>query len=144
MSTTAAILILSLAGAYALVGVLVAATFAFRGVQRLDPAAVGTGWGFRLIIIPAATALWPIVLRRWCSAPRASAAPTPAPPPDTRDAPQRTAHLIAWCTLAPVGVVIIAVGALLVPRAPAPVNLPSDANISAQAPASTPSAERAK
>jgi hypothetical protein len=51
-------------GAYATAGLLFAVPFALRGIDRLDPAAHGASWGFRLIIVPAAVLLWPVLLRR--------------------------------------------------------------------------------
>jgi hypothetical protein len=56
-----------LLGVYAGVGLLFALAFSSRGVEKLDPAAEGSGWGFRLIILPASIALWPWLLARWRS-----------------------------------------------------------------------------
>lgn len=52
------------AGVYAAAGVAVAAWFVRRGgaVERLDAAAHGAGWGFRLVIVPGVVALWPWVV----------------------------------------------------------------------------------
>lgn len=50
---------------YAAAGLVVAVPFVLRVVQRLDAAAAGAGWGFRLCILPGAIALWPWVLLRW-------------------------------------------------------------------------------
>jgi hypothetical protein len=54
-------------GAYLLCGFLFALPFAFLGVRRIDPHAAHGFWGFRLLIIPGAMALWPILLRRWAT-----------------------------------------------------------------------------
>jgi hypothetical protein len=54
-----------LSGLYAAVGVLFAIAFVVKGVERVDPVAAGAGWGFRLLILPGAAALWPLLLRRW-------------------------------------------------------------------------------
>jgi hypothetical protein len=54
-------------GVYLALGAAFAVAFAIAGVQRIDPAARGAGWGFRLIILPGAAALWPLLLRRWLS-----------------------------------------------------------------------------
>jgi hypothetical protein len=51
--------------AYAALGVLFAIPFAWRGVQRIDPAAAGATLGFRLAILPGAAALWPYLAWRW-------------------------------------------------------------------------------
>ena len=51
--------------AYAGLGLLFAVPFVFRGVQRLDSEAKGSGIGFRLLILPGAASLWPLFLYRW-------------------------------------------------------------------------------
>ncbi len=53
------------AGGYLALGVLLAIPFVVRGVQCIDPAARGSGWGFRLAILPASIALWPLLAHRW-------------------------------------------------------------------------------
>lgn len=50
---------------YLIIGVLFALVFATIGVSRLDPAARGAGFGFRLLIVPGAAALWPVLALRW-------------------------------------------------------------------------------
>jgi hypothetical protein len=52
-------------GAYAACGVVFAVPFAWRGAGRIDPRAGRANWGFRLLVIPGAVALWPLLLRRW-------------------------------------------------------------------------------
>lgn len=69
----AAVIILLFIG-YAIVGVLVAPAFAFKGVVRVDESAVGSSLMFRLLIVPGAAALWPIVLRKWMAAGRGGGA----------------------------------------------------------------------
>lgn len=56
---------LILLGVYLGCGLAFAVPFAFFGVGRIDPHAAHGSWGFRLLIIPGATALWPLLLRRW-------------------------------------------------------------------------------
>jgi hypothetical protein len=51
-------------GAYLAIGVVFALWYAVHGIARFDAAAVGTGWGFRLLIVPGAAALWPFLLMR--------------------------------------------------------------------------------
>lgn len=51
--------------AYCGVGLAFAAVFALRDAGVMDPAAKSAGWGFRLLIVPGAAALWPLLLRRW-------------------------------------------------------------------------------
>lgn len=53
---------------YAAVGVLFAVPFAWRGAEALDPAARMGSWGFRLLILPGAAALWPVLLVLWARA----------------------------------------------------------------------------
>src|SRR5215467_11442759 len=55
---------LILFGVYLACGFVFALPFAFLGVGRIDPHASPGSWGFRLLIIPGATALWPILLLR--------------------------------------------------------------------------------
>lgn len=54
-----------LLGVYFVLGLLFAIAFILRIAPRLDPAAREGSWGFRLIILPAAVALWPVLL--WIS-----------------------------------------------------------------------------
>jgi Sec-independent protein secretion pathway component TatC len=46
-------------------GVVFAIPFVIAGVNRIDPVARESGWGFRVMILPGAVALWPILLLRW-------------------------------------------------------------------------------
>jgi len=55
---------------YTLVGLLFAVAFVFRGAARLDPDAVAGTWGFRVLILPGAAALWPYLALRWMRAGR--------------------------------------------------------------------------
>ncbi|MEM7480960.1 MAG: hypothetical protein AAF481_07275 [Acidobacteriota bacterium] len=50
---------------YALVGLIFAIAFVLRGVSRIDPAADGGSWGFRLVILPGVVAFWPYLAWRW-------------------------------------------------------------------------------
>jgi hypothetical protein len=50
---------------YAGLGFIFALVFVRVGVQRLDSEALGTGAGFRLLILPGVAAFWPIFLYRW-------------------------------------------------------------------------------
>ena len=51
--------------AYVLLGLAFGLTFIVRGVDHIDPGARGSGWKFRLTILPGTIALWPLLLRRW-------------------------------------------------------------------------------
>ena len=56
---------LILLGSYLGCGAVFAGAFAFFGAGRVDPHAAQGSWGFRVLVIPGAAALWPILLRRW-------------------------------------------------------------------------------
>ncbi len=75
MIESAARLLVLVVQVYLAAGLVFALFFAARGTARLDPAAVGASWGFRLVILPAAAALWPYLARRWW---RDEAPPPPA------------------------------------------------------------------
>jgi hypothetical protein len=53
---------------YALIGAVFAIAFVTSGIDRVDPVARVSGMGFRLIVIPGAAALWPLLLRKWIGA----------------------------------------------------------------------------
>ena len=67
---------------YLVAGAIFAPLFALRGVEKVDPAAHGASWGFRLIILPGAMALWPLLLVRWVRG---------TPPPAESNAHRRAA-----------------------------------------------------
>jgi hypothetical protein len=50
---------------YVVLGVVFAVAFVGVGVKRIDSQAVGTGFGFRILIFPGSVAFWPLLLRRW-------------------------------------------------------------------------------
>ncbi len=64
----AAVWFVRLLAAYGAVGLVFAAAFIARGIQRVDPVAAGAPIGFRLIILPGVTALWPLMAVRWAKA----------------------------------------------------------------------------
>jgi hypothetical protein len=51
--------------AYGAAGLVFATLFVSAGVHKVDPAAEHAPLGFRLIILPGVTALWPLMLARW-------------------------------------------------------------------------------
>ena len=57
-------LILLIVGLYLAAGLVFAVPFAIKGVTRIDENAVGSKWGFRLIIIPGSIVFWPLLLRK--------------------------------------------------------------------------------
>ena len=59
--------------AYGLVGLVFAVAFVTMGIQRVDSVAEHAPLGFRLIVLPGAAALWPLLLVRWLrAAPRSA------------------------------------------------------------------------
>jgi hypothetical protein len=52
---------------YALIGVAVASAFVIFGIARVMPEASLTS-GARLMLLPGAAALWPLILTRWLEA----------------------------------------------------------------------------
>ena len=51
---------------YVALGLVFGLAFVIVGVTRVQPAALTVG--ARILLLPAATALWPLVLRRWLQA----------------------------------------------------------------------------
>jgi hypothetical protein len=60
-----AVVFLVALGVYLGCGLVFAIPFALAGAGRIDPHASHGSWGFRVLIIPGAAALWPLLLRRW-------------------------------------------------------------------------------
>ena len=61
-------IILILAAVYLLCGFIFAIAFVWKGVDKIDEGAHGSGWGFRLIIIPGVMVFWPLLLKKWRNA----------------------------------------------------------------------------
>lgn len=55
------------AALYAVLGLAVGAAFVLFGVTRVQPQPVSAG--ARVLLFPAAAALWPYILARWLKAP---------------------------------------------------------------------------
>lgn len=64
-SLTLATWLVRLGGLYLATGLLFAIPFAFRLVNRTDPVATHGTLGFRLLILPGAMLLWPLLLSRF-------------------------------------------------------------------------------
>lgn len=60
-----AAIFLILLGSYLACGLVFAVAFVCFGAGRIDPHAAHGTWGFRLLVIPGAAALWPLLLCRW-------------------------------------------------------------------------------
>ncbi len=58
-----------LAGAYLAIGLCFALPFAARWVNRIDAVAAHGTTGFRLLVVPGAALLWPLLLARVLRAP---------------------------------------------------------------------------
>lgn len=65
MSESLARAVVTIAALYATAGVVFAIAFISIGVVHLDHRARGAGWGFRLLVLPGVTALWPFVAVKW-------------------------------------------------------------------------------
>ena len=61
----AADVLLALGGVYAGAGALFGVAFVTRGAARIDPAARDAGVIVRAFWLPAAAALWPLLILRW-------------------------------------------------------------------------------
>ena len=59
----AALILFGMLGVYAAAGVLIGLAFVIFGVTRVQPAPATVG--ARILFLPAAISLWPIVLFRW-------------------------------------------------------------------------------
>lgn len=55
-------------GLYYLIGLPFGIAFTLKGCKSIEPAAVGSGFGFRLMILPASIGLWPYLAVRWLKA----------------------------------------------------------------------------
>jgi hypothetical protein len=61
---TAEAIVGGLAG-YLVLGLAFALAFVSRGAAAIDPAARGMPWLARLLIMPGAAALWPLLIWKW-------------------------------------------------------------------------------
>lgn len=65
MTIAAATMIWTAMAAYLAAGFVFALLFALSGAMRIDHAAKGAGIFFRLLIVPGAALLWPLLLLMW-------------------------------------------------------------------------------
>ena len=61
-------IILLIVGLYLAAGFVFAIPFVLKGVTKIDEGAIGSKWGFRLIIIPGTIVFWPLLLKKWMAA----------------------------------------------------------------------------
>jgi hypothetical protein len=64
MASVTAIFVVVLS-AYVTAGIVVALAFVIRGLSEVLPAGTPVTIGARILILPGAAALWPVVVRRW-------------------------------------------------------------------------------
>lgn len=65
--------LLTVVTVYAAAGLLVGLAFIAWGVMRVDAAAKGSRWTFRLLILPGVVMLWPLMAAQWWRRARAAA-----------------------------------------------------------------------
>ncbi|MDQ7019007.1 MAG: hypothetical protein Q9M33_07555 [Robiginitomaculum sp.] len=114
MSIAMANAVASALGFYLVLGALYGLYFISFGAAAMVPAARGAGLGFRLIILPGAIMLWPVLLARLIKG-----FPRPEPP-----RPLRRLHARLWVFLVPLVALGIMMALMLRPIAPLNDNLP--------------------
>ncbi|WP_276500346.1 hypothetical protein [Terrimonas pollutisoli] len=62
-------IILIIVAIYLLAGLAFAIPFVIKGVTQIDESAIGSKWGFRVIIIPGVIVFWPMLLKKWMKTP---------------------------------------------------------------------------
>jgi hypothetical protein len=63
-------IVLLVVAVYLVAGLIFGIAFISKGVTKIDEAAQGSGWGFRLIILPGSIVFWPVLLKKWMDAPK--------------------------------------------------------------------------
>ncbi|MDH3639349.1 MAG: hypothetical protein OES09_12945 [Gammaproteobacteria bacterium] len=61
---TVARLIVGVVEGYLVLGLIFAVPFVLFLASRVDPSAKGSTWGFRVLVLPGVTLLWPLMLTR--------------------------------------------------------------------------------
>ena len=124
---------------YALAGVVFALAFAWRGAGAVDAVARHPTLGFRILVVPGAALLWPLMAVRWWRAARGSPSADPEVPGDRTDrwsGPSerlRGRALAMWMVLAPVLAAVLLIA--LLARGHAAPNAPDAARLPAGNPA---------
>ena len=62
--------ILVIVALYLAAGLVFSIPFVIKGVTKIDEGAIGSKWGFRVIIIPGTMVFWPLLLKKWIAANR--------------------------------------------------------------------------
>jgi hypothetical protein len=65
--------VLAAIASYLAVGLFFGVLFVARGAGRVDPVAAATPWRVRVLWLPGAAALWPIMLMKWARSARGRA-----------------------------------------------------------------------
>ena len=68
MSVAAATWVVGIGLAYLAIGVVFAVPFVLKGAGRIDEDARAGSFGFRVLILPGVSALWPLLALRWLRA----------------------------------------------------------------------------
>ncbi|MBX2859043.1 MAG: hypothetical protein KTR17_10300 [Cellvibrionaceae bacterium] len=61
-------MILQIIALYFFLGLVFSIAFVAKGCSAIDPAAAKAGAGVRLLWVPAAILLWPLLLMKWLAA----------------------------------------------------------------------------
>ncbi len=114
MSIALATALASALGFYLLLGMAYGLYFITFGAQSMVPAARGSGLGFRLMTLPGAVLLWPVLLARLIKG---------YPKPEAPRA-LRQAHVRIWMFLVPLVALGIMLSLMLRPAPPLNESLP--------------------
>lgn len=58
-------IMLNIAAIYLLIGLVFALLFLIKGLHRIDAGAEGSGFLFKLLILPGVIAFWPFLANKW-------------------------------------------------------------------------------
>ncbi len=95
---------------YAIVGLLFSLAFAWKGAAVVDPVATHATLGFRVLLLPGAALLWPLLAHRWWKAALAGSADIPGDHTERWQQGSerlRSVALVMWLALAPLLVAVL-------------------------------------
>ena len=58
-------LLINALGFYLLIGFLFSLLLLWKGLAKIDPNTIGSGIGFKLLVLPGLCAFWPLFVRKW-------------------------------------------------------------------------------
>lgn len=58
-------IIVNITGSYLALGVLFSVVFMWKGLEKVDESAKGSGWFFKVLIFPGMVAFWVLFLNKW-------------------------------------------------------------------------------